>query len=59
MDVQIDELTSRTDVLNRDLLKEVIAAVKAELAREASLKDTRNQDTDPRSIVEQQRGGAK
>jgi hypothetical protein len=59
MDIQIDELTTHTDVMNRDSLRLVVAAVKAELARETSLTTTRAQDTDTRSIVEQQRGGPK
>ena len=64
MDVQIEQLTSSVDVadggslLSPDVLRRIVAAVKAELEREAANEQVRTQDLDTRSIVDQQRGGA-
>lgn len=63
MDVQIEQLSSNIEVadggstLSPDVLRRIVAAVKAELAREAAADKTRSQDIDTRSVVEQQRGG--
>jgi hypothetical protein len=63
MDVQIDELTSTVEVVDREallspeLLARIVAAVRASLAAERRLERDRAQDVDVRSVVEQQRAG--
>jgi hypothetical protein len=63
MDVQIDELTSTVEVVDREallspeLLARIVAAVRAGLAAERRLERDRAQDVDVRSVVEQQRAG--
>jgi hypothetical protein len=63
MDVQIESLTSNIEVadsasaLSPEVMRKIIAAVKAELARDAEKKKAQKQDLDARSIVRQQRGG--
>jgi hypothetical protein len=63
MDVQIDEVTSTVEVVDREaflspeILARIVAAVRASLVAERKLEHDRAQDVDVRSVVEQQRAG--
>lgn len=65
MDVQIEQLNSTVEVadgesmLRPETLRRIVAAVKAELARDALSQRSHTQDLDTRSIVEQQREGGR
>lgn len=63
MDVQIDEVTSTVEVVDREallspeILARIVAAVRASLAAERRLERDRAQDVDVSSVVEHQRSG--
>jgi hypothetical protein len=63
MDVQIDEVTSTVDVVDREtllspeILARIVAAVRASLTAERRQQHDRAEDVDVRSVVEQQRAG--
>lgn len=63
MDVEIGEVTSTVDVvdgetlLSPEILARIVAAVRAGLLAERRQQHDRAEDTDFRSVVEQQRAG--
>jgi hypothetical protein len=63
MDVEISELHTTVDVVDREallspeVLARIVAAVRASLAADHTQKHDRSQDIDFRSVVEQQRAG--
>ena len=63
MDVEISELHTTVDVVDREallspeVLARIVAAVRASLAAERAQQHDRSQDIDFRSVVEQQRAG--
>jgi hypothetical protein len=63
MDVQIDEVNSTVEVVDRsellspEVLARIVAAVRASLAAERRGQHDRAADVDVRSVVEQQRAG--
>jgi len=63
MDVEIGEVTSTVDVvdgetlLSPEILARIVAAVRAGLLAERRQQHDRVEDTDFRSVVEQQRAG--
>jgi hypothetical protein len=63
MDVRIDELHSTIDAVGADalltpeVLRRIVAAVRAEIEGKASQDAARDEDLDTRSVVAQQRAG--
>jgi hypothetical protein len=63
MDVQIDEVSSTVEIVDREtllspeIIARIVAAVRASLTAERSQQHDRAEDVDFRSVVEQQRAG--